>query len=465
MAERDEEIPERGLIVLIGPSGAGKSTWAAARFDPDEIVASDRLRAMVGRGEHDQDASADAFHLLDQVVAARIRRRLLTVVDTLGLDDERRASWLGLARAAGLPSLAVVFDTPAELCRSRNRRRSRPVPSAVLTSQLRRYRQLRDRIDGEGFDQVLRVMHSSEAVAQLAPVAVASEGGPRFMLQVSRFPWGSNALAERLSEIALAAEEAGFAGLTVMDHFIQIPQVGRHWEDIPESYTTISYLASLTSRLRLGVLVTGVTYRNLGLLAKIIATLDVLSGGRALCGLGAAWYEREHQAYGYGFVPARMRLDLLEDALKVLPLLWGPGSPPFAGKTIEMAETLCYPRPLQKRIPIIVGGGGERRTLRLAARYADACNLTGDVETVRRKRDVLAGHCREAGRDPATVEITHLVTLSAAESGAGTVRRQVDRLRRLHDEGVSTFFVALPELQGAAEVERIVPVMEGLTQP
>jgi F420-dependent oxidoreductase-like protein len=282
------------------------------------------------------------------------------------------------------------------------------------------------------------------------------------MLQVSRFPWKAEELAERLGGIAQAAEGAGFAGLAVMDHFIQIPKVGRHWEIIPEGYTTLSFLSALTRRLRLGVLVTGVTYRNLGLLGKMVATLDVLSGGRAFCGLGAAWFEREHEAYGFTFPPARQRLDILEDALQVLPLLWGPGSPPFTGKTMTMAETTCYPRPLQEKIPIIVGGGGERRTLRLAARYADACNLGGSVDVVKHKREVLGQHCREVGRDPNSIEITHLTNLRVGEMGSGTLRRHVDGFRRLREEGVTTFFVSVSDLTGTEQIEMLVPVMAAL---
>ena len=163
-----------------------------------------------------------------------------------------------------------------------------------------------------------------------------------------------------------------------MDHFLQIPQIGREWEDMLESYTTLGYLAGVTGRVTLGTLVTGITYRNLAHLAKIVATLDVLSGGRAVCGLGAAWFEREHRLYGWDFPPRRERYALLEDALELLPLMWGPGAPRFEGRTVTVDEAICYPRPLQERIPILVGGSGERRTLRLVARHADACNLFGD---------------------------------------------------------------------------------------
>ncbi len=139
------------------------------------------------------------------------------------------------------------------------------------------------------------------------------------------------------------------------------------------------------------------TYRNPAHLGKIIATLDVLSGGRALCGLGLAWHREEHAAYGWEFPSTAERYALLEDTLKLLPLLWGPGSPAFDGDRVIVPEAVCYPRPLQEHVPVLVGGGGERRTLRLAARYADAANVMGDISAVRHKAEVLRSHCRREG--------------------------------------------------------------------
>ena len=159
-----------------------------------------------------------------------------------------------------------------------------------------------------------------------------------FGLQVSRFGWPGHpaTTAATLAEVARAAEEAGFTSLWVMDHFLQIPQVGREWEDMLESYTTLGYLAGVTERIRLGTLVTGITYRNLAHLAKLVATLDVLSGGRAMCGLGAGWFEREHRLYGWDFPPLAERFARLEDALELLPLMWGPGAPRFEGRTLTV---------------------------------------------------------------------------------------------------------------------------------
>src|SRR5262245_19288627 len=155
LTEPAQAIPDPALVVLVGPAGAGKSTWAAERYLPTEIVSADRLRAMVGSGEHDLDASADAFALLDQIVAARARRQLTTVVDTLGLDAGRRTTYRELARQAGLPAVVVVFDTDAALCRQRNRSRAQPVPAAVLDAQLRRMPDVAAQLAAESWDAVV----------------------------------------------------------------------------------------------------------------------------------------------------------------------------------------------------------------------------------------------------------------------------------------------------------------------
>ncbi len=251
-----------------------------------------------------------------------------------------------------------------------------------------------------------------------------------------------------------------------MDHFLQIPQVGREWEDMLESYTTLGYLAGVTERIRLGTLVTGVTYRNLGHLAKVVATLDVLSGGRALCGLGTGWFEREHKLYGWEFPPLAERYALLEDALELLPLMWGPGAPRFEGRTTVVAEATCYPRPLQERIPILVGGSGERKTLRLVARHADACNLFGDAATVRHKLAVLRAHCEAEGRDPAEIAVTHLAparVVAAGEpregQGAASVEEHVGRYRELAEAGVQTAIVGLSDALGPQSVTRFADVI------
>jgi predicted kinase len=373
-------LPDPCHVVLVGATAAGKSHWAERWFHPDQVVSSDRLRAVVGSGERDQRASRDAFEVLDLIVAKRLGRRLTTVVDTTGLDAGRRAAWRALAERSDVPAYAVVFDTDAAVVRGRNRARGSPVPAKVVTTQLQQASAAAGALAAEEFAGV----HRAGPVTLVPPAflgapaaAARQQEDPRpldFGLQVSRFdfPGHPATTAATLAEIAVAAEEAGFTSLWVMDHFLQIPQVGREWQDMPESYTTLAYLAGVTRRIRLGTLVTGVGHRNLAHLAKVVATLDVLSGGRALCGLGAGWFEREQRAYGWPLLPLAERFARLEDALELLPLMWGPGSPRFEGRTVTVEEAICYPRPLQERIPILVGGGGERRTLRLVARHADA---------------------------------------------------------------------------------------------
>jgi F420-dependent oxidoreductase-like protein len=485
-------LPPASLVVLVGPSGSGKSYWAAQNFRPEQIVSSDALRAAVGLSEQDQRAGTDAFDVLDLIVERRLARKLLTVVDTLGLDRDRRARYLDLARRHHMTVHAVVFDTPADVCRARNRTRARPLPAPVLAGQLKARDQAAVDIAAEGFDDV----HAPGAVEVVPSEMLGSAGGQRarlrFGLQLSSFVAGSGAppLADRIAEAAAVAEAVGFTSLWVMDHMVQIPQVGRRWDDLPESWTTLAWLAARSRTIRLGTLVTGVTLRNPAHLAKIVATLDVLSGGRAICGLGLAWWEWEHQLYGWPFPSTADRYALLEDTLQLLPVMWGSGSPPFAGRTLRVAETICYPRPLQAHVPIIVGGSGPTTTLRLAARYADGCNLFGDPATVARKRAILERHCADAGRDPAEVRVTHLSNAVVAGSrrevvaaidrvrppglaaeqaadrwGAGTVDDQIGRYSRFAEAGVETAIVALPDLFTPGTLEAFGEVIAGFEAP
>src|SRR4051794_11670153 len=293
-------IAEGSLVVLVGASGSGKSTWAAAHLAPDEVVSSDRLRAVVGTGEHDLAGSADAFAVLDLVVSARVRRRLTTVVDTLGLDPARRAAWRELARTHGVPCVAVAFDTPPALCRRRNaeRRPGDRIPPRILSGQLAAYAEQRPGLDAEGFDAVLaaepvRVVAPAVAAAARtvadSPPDEAEEDGLRFGLHISRFDVPPRELAARLRNVAAQAEAVGVRSLWVMDHLRQIPQLGPAWEDMPEAVVTLGHLAAATTRPTVGALVHPVTFRNVAHLGKIVATLDVLSGGRAVCGLRARW--------------------------------------------------------------------------------------------------------------------------------------------------------------------------------
>ena len=218
------------------------------------------------------------------------------------------------------------------------------------------------------------------------------------------FPGGGAAIAPMLARVGEAAEQAKVTNLSAMDHYLQIGGIGVGGADAPmlEGYTTLGYLAAHTETVELQLLVTGVTYRHPGLLAKIVSTLDVLSGGRAALGIGAAWYEREHAAYGVPFPPLKERFERLEETLQIVHQMWGPDDGPFEGSHYQLAETINSPQPLRRpHPPIMVGGGGEKKTLRLVARYGDACNLFAGPQTsadqVAAKLDVLATHCRARG--------------------------------------------------------------------
>jgi F420-dependent oxidoreductase-like protein len=222
------------------------------------------------------------------------------------------------------------------------------------------------------------------------------------------FPAGSEDLASTLAATARAAEDGGCSTFTLMDHWFQMEQLATAQDPMLEGYTSLGFLAAHTHSITLGLLVTGVTYRHPGLLAKIVTTLDVLSGGRAQLGIGAAWYEREHRGLGVPFPPLGERFERLEETLQVCGQMWSDDDGPYQGRHYQLAETICSPRPLQRpRPPILIGGSGERKTLRLVARYADACNLFAtDAAVVAHKLDVLARHCDAEGRDPTSVENT-----------------------------------------------------------
>ncbi|MEU0553177.1 LLM class F420-dependent oxidoreductase [Dactylosporangium sp. NPDC006015] len=220
------------------------------------------------------------------------------------------------------------------------------------------------------------------------------------------------AIAPTLKETALIAEQAGVASFTVMDHYFQMDGMAPAEEPMLEGYTTLGYLAALTERMTLGLLVTGVMYRHPGLLAKIVTTLDVLSAGRARLGIGASWYEREQRGLGVPVVPVAERFERLEETLRICLQMWSDDNGPFEGTHYRLTETLNSPPPLGRARPMImIGGGGEKKTLRLVAKYADACNLFGSTpEDVAAKLDVLRGHCDTEGRDYAGIVKTVLVT-------------------------------------------------------
>jgi alkanesulfonate monooxygenase SsuD/methylene tetrahydromethanopterin reductase-like flavin-dependent oxidoreductase (luciferase family)/predicted kinase len=487
-----ERFDSPSILVLVGPSGSGKSAWAAAHFAETEIVSSDRLRSVAGSGESDLDASADAFRLLRDIVSMRARRGLTSIVDTLGYDRELRLWLVELANEFGVPVHAVVFATPAKVCRERNAARPKRVPAAVLSSQLKAFGDVRQQLEHDGFSSIRvleepvrtrRHQHSPAGTPEDGPAPDSTEGVSRvlrFGLQISSFPGPSAALRSNLAEWAGAAEAAGFDSIWVMDHFRQIPQIGREWDDMPESIATLSFLAGHTSRATLGSLVHCVTHRNLGVLGKSLATLDVLSGGRAVCGIGLGWFAAEHRAYGIDFPSVNDRYALLEDALQFLPMLWGKGAPAFQGRMFNAPQALGYPRPIQARIPMLVGGDGERRTLRLVAQFADACNLFGDPTLVRRKVGVLRQHCQSVGRAPSDISVTHLSSAlvgtnaqdvaervaglrlsprTVATLAIGTIDDHVDRVVELASAGVDHVIVSLADLSSDS-IERFGRVIE-----
>jgi F420-dependent oxidoreductase-like protein len=222
-------------------------------------------------------------------------------------------------------------------------------------------------------------------------------------------------MAATLSETARIADEAGFSGFSVMDHYFQMEHAGSAAEPMLEAYTTLGYVAAMTERMTLGVLVTGVMYRHPGLLAKIVTTLDVLSGGRGRLGVGASWYEREQVGLGVPVVPVAERFERLEETLQICLQMWSDDNGPFNGRHYQLAETLCVPQPLSRpHPPILVGGGGEKKTLLLVARYADACNVFGSSPAdVAGKLDVLRSHCEAEGRDYDRIEKTVLAVIPA----------------------------------------------------
>ena len=237
-------------------------------------------------------------------------------------------------------------------------------------------------------------------------------------------PGGPDLLSGRLADTARVADQGGVSLFTVMDHWFQMEQLGGPAEPMLEGYTTLGYLAAVTERVRLGLLVTGTTYRHPGLLAKTATTLDVLSGGRAVLGIGAAWYEREHLGLGVPFPPLAERFERLEEALRVCRQMWSEDDGAFVGEHYRLAETVCVPRPVQQPgVPVLIGGSGERKTLRLVARYADACNLFGEgPEVVAHKLDVLRRHCDDAGRDYDEIEKTVIAMGDPAGDPEGFLR-------------------------------------------
>jgi F420-dependent oxidoreductase-like protein len=272
-------------------------------------------------------------------------------------------------------------------------------------------------------------------------------------------------LFERLVEIVAAAEMSGFSSVTVMDHLHQIPNIGPRTDWMLEGNTILAGLAGRTSRVNLGLLVGGVTYRNPALMAKITTTLDVISGGRAVLGLGAAWFEDEHDAYGIDFPPLRERFERLEDALRIARAMFTQPESSVAGTHHSTENVLNSPQPLRGDIPILVGGSGERKTLRLVAQYADACNVFGDVERSRHLMEVLDSHCEAVGRDPAEITRTRMAAALVAPTHEQAMRK-LDAVKRsgISEERLRTLVMAGDADSLAEQTQAFLDVgIEGLT--
>jgi F420-dependent oxidoreductase-like protein len=244
-------------------------------------------------------------------------------------------------------------------------------------------------------------------------------------------PGGPAGLAPALAATARAAEEGGCTTFTLMDHWFQMESLATSQDPMLEGYTALGFVAAHTVTMTLGLLVTGVTYRHPGLLAKTVTTLDVLSEGRAQLGIGAAWYEREHLGLGVPFPPLAERFERLEETLQICRQMWSDDDGPYDGKHYHLAETICSPRPVRQPRPrILVGGSGEQKTLRLVAKYADACNLFApSPEVVAHKLEVLARHCDDVGRDPAEIEKTILSGIKPLDDPDAFVASMADYAR------------------------------------
>jgi F420-dependent oxidoreductase-like protein len=284
-------------------------------------------------------------------------------------------------------------------------------------------------------------------------------------LHVADFTWdgGPPALGPRLGEIARRAEEAGVDRISVMDHVWQIGHLGPPEHEMLEAYTALGFLAAVTERLKLLTVVTAVVYREPGLLAKAVTTLDVLSGGRAMLGIGAAWNEEEARGLGLFFPPTAERFERLEEALRICHQMWSDDDGPFEGKHYHLARTLNSPQALSRpHPPILIGGQGERKTLLLVARYADACNLF-DTPELAHKLDVLRGHCAAEGRDYATIEKTVQVRYDLGEKGE-RVGQTIEHLHELAELGFTVAHGTLARVGTLRPLElmaeRVIPAIE-----
>jgi len=289
----------------------------------------------------------------------------------------------------------------------------------------------------------------------------------RLGLHVSNFTWGAGPtkIAHDLGRVASAAEEAGFTKLSVMDHVWQIGTIGPPEHEMLEAYTTLGYLAARTTRINLLAWVTAAVYREPGLLAKAVTTLDVLSEGRAWLGIGAAWYEDEARGLGLPFPPTAERFERLEEVLLICLQMWGDDDGPYAGTHYRLDRTLNSPQSITRpHPPILIGGAGEKKTLRLVAQYADACNLFADP-ALEHKLDVLRGHCEAIGRDYADIEKTVMGPLDPGSNGEN-VDGLIEEFRRLANLGITHYHGSVPDVASLKAIETlgrsVIPVIAEL---
>ena len=285
-----------------------------------------------------------------------------------------------------------------------------------------------------------------------------------FHIPVFDIDGGPTAIAGELAAVGKAAEAAGATWLSFMDHFFQIEPTGLPAEaNMLEGYTSLGYLAAHTTSVDLGLLVTGVTYRHPGLLAKIVTTLDILSGGRAVLGIGAAWFEREHLGLGVPYPPLAERFERLEETLQICNQMWDPAdNGPFQGTHYQLAETLCSPQPIN-RPKVLIGGGGERKTLRLVAQYGDACNLFGSSpDDVAHKLDVLRRHCDDLGRDYDTIRKTILANNPRPEPD--TLDEFVTHMADYAELGIDTAIITPTTGAPASWIDAMSPAVPKLAE-
>jgi F420-dependent oxidoreductase-like protein len=265
-----------------------------------------------------------------------------------------------------------------------------------------------------------------------------------FGFQVPNFTFGEgdDQIFANVVDLVEVAQDVGFESVWVMDHFYQLPALGGGTQPMLEGYTLLGALAAVTSTVRLGTLVTGVTYRNPAMLAKQVTTLDVISQGRAILGIGAAWHDTEHEAMGFDFPPVKERMDRLEEAVQICRAMFREETPTFDGRYYRVHEVHNMPRPIQPGGPkIMIGGGGEKRTLKLVAKYADMCNISGDAATVKHKLGVLREHCATVGRDPSEITATRLATLMITNSAQETAQTREFLVQAAGEEAAAGFNV------------------------